>query len=83
MSEVYGLKSAALAVYPMYKGLARLVGMDVLDAGSTLKVYVRDAGELALLDAGLAARLPDVPRLLLHARVCRRELRLEIDGAHA
>ena len=34
--EVYGLKPAALAVYPMYKGLARLVGMDILDAGSTL-----------------------------------------------
>jgi 2,3-bisphosphoglycerate-independent phosphoglycerate mutase len=34
--EVYGLRAAALAVYPMYKGLARLVGMDVVDAGSTL-----------------------------------------------
>jgi 2,3-bisphosphoglycerate-independent phosphoglycerate mutase len=34
--EIYGLRAAALAVYPMYKGLARLVGMDVLDAGSTL-----------------------------------------------
>jgi 2,3-bisphosphoglycerate-independent phosphoglycerate mutase len=38
--EVYGLKAAALAVYPMYKGLARLVGMDVLDAGSTLNDQV-------------------------------------------
>ena len=35
--EVYGLRAAAIAVYPMYKGLARLVGMDVLDAGSTLR----------------------------------------------
>lgn len=36
MMDVYGLRAAALAVYPMYKGLARLVGMDVLDAGNTL-----------------------------------------------
>jgi 2,3-bisphosphoglycerate-independent phosphoglycerate mutase len=36
MEEVYGLRAAALAVYPMYKGLARLVGMDVLDAGASL-----------------------------------------------
>ncbi len=36
MQEVYGLRPAALAVYPMYKGLARLVGMEVVEAGSTL-----------------------------------------------
>lgn len=36
MQEVYGLKSAAIAVYPMYKGLARLVGMDILDSGNSL-----------------------------------------------
>ena len=34
--EVYGLRAAAVAVYPMYRGLARLVGMHVLDAGQTL-----------------------------------------------
>lgn len=34
--EVYGTRSGAIAVYPMYRGLARLVGMDVLDAGQTL-----------------------------------------------
>ena len=40
MQEVYGLRSAAIAVYPMYKGLARLVGMDVLDAGASLSDQV-------------------------------------------
>ena len=34
--DVYGLRAAAVAVYPMYRGLARLVSMDVLDAGQTL-----------------------------------------------
>lgn len=35
--EVYGTRAAAIAVYPMYRGLARLVGMDILDAGQTLE----------------------------------------------
>ena len=34
--EVYGLKAAAIAVYPMYKGLARLVGMDIVGKAQTL-----------------------------------------------
>jgi 2,3-bisphosphoglycerate-independent phosphoglycerate mutase len=38
--QVYGLKAAAIAVYPMYKGLARLVGMDILDPGTTLQGQV-------------------------------------------
>ncbi len=29
--EIYKLRSAAVAVYPMYKGVARLVGMDVIE----------------------------------------------------
>ena len=34
--SVYGLKAAAVAVYPMYKGLARLVGMDIVGQAQTL-----------------------------------------------
>jgi 2,3-bisphosphoglycerate-independent phosphoglycerate mutase len=33
MTELYRLKPAAIANYPMYKGLARLLGMEVIDAG--------------------------------------------------
>lgn len=40
MQSLYGLKAAAIAVYPMYKGLARLVGMEVVEAGSTLEDQV-------------------------------------------
>jgi 2,3-bisphosphoglycerate-independent phosphoglycerate mutase len=36
MQEVYRVRPVAIAVYPMYKGLARLVGMEVVDAGATL-----------------------------------------------
>ncbi len=34
--EVYGLRAAAVAVYPMYKGLARLVGMDIVGEAQSL-----------------------------------------------
>ncbi len=34
--EVYGLRAAAIAVYPMYKGLARLVGMDIIGDAKTI-----------------------------------------------
>jgi 2,3-bisphosphoglycerate-independent phosphoglycerate mutase len=34
MSELYKIKPAAVANYPMYKGLARLLGMEVLPVGS-------------------------------------------------
>ncbi len=34
--EVYGLRACAIAVYPMYKGLARLVGMDIVGDAHSL-----------------------------------------------
>lgn len=47
--EVYGLKAAAIAVYPMYKGLARLAGMTIVGKPQTL------AEEVALLRDHYAA----------------------------
>ncbi|MCX7664965.1 MAG: 2,3-bisphosphoglycerate-independent phosphoglycerate mutase [Gemmataceae bacterium] len=46
MQQVYGLRCAAIAVYPMYKGLARLVGMDIIDAGDTLEGQTQKLKEL-------------------------------------
>jgi 2,3-bisphosphoglycerate-independent phosphoglycerate mutase len=37
MPEVFGLRCGAIANYPMYRGVASLVGMDVLDAGESLE----------------------------------------------
>ena len=52
-------------------------------AGTRLKVYVRDRDDLPLVAQALDQRFGDrVPRLLLHAAICRRELSMEIDGVH-
>ena len=52
-------------------------------AGTRLKVYVRDRNDLDSVAAALQARFGDeVPRVLLHAAICRRDLAVEIDGVH-
>ncbi|MFN2291345.1 MAG: 2,3-bisphosphoglycerate-independent phosphoglycerate mutase [Anaerolineae bacterium] len=35
--DVFGLRAAAIAAYPMYRGVARLVGMDLLDPGHSVE----------------------------------------------
>ena len=51
--------------------------------GTRLKVYVRDQADLPVVAAALDQRFGNrVPRMLLHAAICRRELSMEIDGVH-
>ena len=40
LKDLFKLKTAAVAVYPMYKGLAQLVGMDILETGRTIEDQV-------------------------------------------
>ena len=40
LRERFGLRAAAIAVYPMYRGLARLAGMEVLPTGTTIAEQV-------------------------------------------
>ncbi|HDN98109.1 MAG TPA: 2,3-bisphosphoglycerate-independent phosphoglycerate mutase [bacterium] len=35
--EKYKLKSACIATYPMYKGISKLVGMDIIDTGEEIR----------------------------------------------
>ena len=48
--EIYGMRSVALAVYPMYKGVARLVGMDVVEFEGDRPSHEIDALERAWND---------------------------------
>lgn len=76
LANVHSLIDAARVRRP---ALAMQVG-----DGARLKVYVRDAASLTAVAALLDSRLPpEVPRLVLHGNVCRRELAVEIDGVHA
>jgi 2,3-bisphosphoglycerate-independent phosphoglycerate mutase len=43
LEEVCGLRAAAIASYPMYRGVARLVGMDLLASGGGLREKVETA----------------------------------------
>ncbi len=45
MEDLYGIRCCAVATYPMYRGLARLVGMEVLSAGETVEDEFRAALE--------------------------------------
>lgn len=45
--ERYGLKAAAIAIYPMYKGLAQLVGMKKVEGAKTVRDEF-DAARVAL-----------------------------------
>ena len=46
MEDVYKIKPVAIATYPMYKGLAKLVGMNVVEAGETLDQLFDSVGRL-------------------------------------
>ncbi|MDI6785663.1 MAG: 2,3-bisphosphoglycerate-independent phosphoglycerate mutase [bacterium] len=41
MQEIYKLNPCAIATYPMYKGIARLVGMEAIESGETLEDQIK------------------------------------------
>jgi 2,3-bisphosphoglycerate-independent phosphoglycerate mutase len=50
VSELFGLKAACVALYPMYRGVAQLVGMKVLAAHSPAEQVARVRENLAAFD---------------------------------
>jgi 2,3-bisphosphoglycerate-independent phosphoglycerate mutase len=45
MPDVYKMKLGAIATYPMYRGIGRLVGMDVLSTGDTIESEIETLRE--------------------------------------
>jgi 2,3-bisphosphoglycerate-independent phosphoglycerate mutase len=58
MEEAFRMKAGAIASYPMYRGLARLVGMQVLKTGATIAESFATA----------AAHYPDFDFLFIHVK---------------
>ena len=76
--DTFRLRAAAIAAYPMYRGLARLVGMDVLKTGSTF------ADEIAHASRALGRLRLLLPPLQGHRQGGRgRRLRGQGGGARA
>ncbi len=45
MTDLYGIRAAAVATYPMYRAVARLVGMELVDSGPTFADQVEAVRE--------------------------------------
>ena len=72
------LDSLLAAAHALRPNVPRRMG-----AGTRLKVYVREQYEIDAVEQRLRQRLdPGVRYIVLHSAICRRELRVEIDGSH-
>ena len=84
--SIAGQLDETLANFDSLLATARIQCPDLsphFNADSRLKVYVRDPDEIAVVERLLVERLgPEVPFIVLHAAICRRDLRMEIDGVH-
>lgn len=64
----------------LFQGSAPL-GAGPLAHSTLLKVYLRDADEASVVEQRIRARHPDIGGILmLGGDICRRELRVEVDG---
>ena len=85
--ELLGQLEETFANFDALLGAARERRPDLPEAfgaGTRLKVYVRDREDLPVVARALDERFGDaVPRVILHAAICRRELAVEIDGVHS